>query len=173
MRPGVVGRLVVFVYVGAVLFSVPAAATALVLARRMGVRRATGVVSLVLAAVVAMTALTVAVRGGTDTATWFAAVGFAAFGLLWALPVRAGAVVVQRTTGLLGDAALGYAVAGLPVGMLGSVAWFYAAGEPLRFDPASLSGLVAWLALGGSLLTVLAGPGLAGTAFHRLVRRRR
>lgn len=169
MIQGSPGQLPVVVYAAAVVLSVPAAGSALLLARRVGVRRAAAAVALVVAVLAAVVGLAVTVLAGPAAGARFAASGFGAMALLWALPVRAGDLLLRRATGVAGEEALGFAVAGLPAGLLGSFVWFAAPGGLAGADP---GGPVRWLAGAGFLLTVVVGPGLAGVALHRLVRRR-
>lgn len=158
--------LVVFVYVAAVVLSLPAATSVLLLSRRLGVRRAIDVVALAVVTLVGVSSLAVGLLAGARAGATLAAGGAAAFVFLWALPVRAGSRVIRRTSYLDEEAALGYAVAGLPVAMLASAAWFVLPGGGLPpLDPA---GPQLWVAGGGALIILLAGPGLAGTWLHRL-----
>lgn len=165
------GPLVGFVYASAVVLSLPAAGTVLLLSRRLGVRRAAAAVSLAVGSIVAVTSLAVGLLAGVLAGATLAASGTGAFAFLWALPVRVGSRFIRRTSSLDDEAALGYAVAGLPAAMLASAAWFAVSGDFARLD--SLSGPTLWVAGGGFLLVHLAGPGLAGTGLYRLLERRR
>lgn len=167
------GLLPVFVYVGAVVASFPAAAAALLLARRVGTRRAVTVVGVGGLGLVAAAALVVGVVVGTGVGLVLAGYGVGAVAVLWALPVVVGRWLVYRFTGLDVDLALGYAVAGLPLALAASAAWFVVPGGPSRYNLTFLTGPALWAASAVLLAIVVLGPGLVGTGLVKLVGRRR
>lgn len=168
-----VGLLAVFVYLGAVIASLPAAAAVLLLARRLGVARAAGLVGsgalvLVLAAGLGAGALV-----GVDAGLTVAGYGVVALAVLWALPALVGRWLVRRLAGAPADFALGYAVAGLPVALVASAVWFAAPGGPTRYNLAFLSGPALWAAAAVLVAIVVLGPGLVGVGLLALAGRRR
>ena len=168
-----VGLLVVFVYLGAVVLSLPAVAAVLLLSRRIGVGRAASAVAAGALAVVALVALGAALVVGPDAGASIAGYGAVGFLVLWALPVLLGRWLIRRGTGLAADLALGYAVAGLPPALAASAVWFVAPGGPTRYNLTFLSGPALWAASAVFLAIVLLGPGLVGIGLVRLVGRRR
>lgn len=167
------GILVVFVYLGAVVLSLPAAAAVLLLARRVGIGRAGALVVAVGFVIVAVVGLGVGVLAGPAAGVSFAGYGVGAVVALWGLPVLVGRWVVRRFTGLAPDLALGYAVAGLPPALAASAVWFVAPGGPTRYNLTFLSGLALWAGLAVLLTIVVLGPGLIGVGLVRLVGPRR
>lgn len=165
------GPLLVFGYLVAVALSLPTAAAVLRLARPLGVRRAAALVGLLAVALVAVVGVAVGVLAGPVAGGSAGEVGLFAVVLLWALPVLVGRAVVGRLVGLAGDAALGYAVAGLPVAMVASAVVFVAPGGFGRDDLTLLTGPALWVGGAAFLAIVLLGPGLAGAGLVRLARR--
>lgn len=168
-----IGLLAVFVYFAAVVLSLPASAAVLLLSRRVGIERAAAVVGSATLAVVAIGALGVVVVAGFGAGGTVVVYGVAALAVLWALPVVVGRWFVRRGTGLAADLALGYTVAGLPLALVASAAWFVAPGGPTRYNLTFLSGPALWAATAVLLAIVLLGPGLTGLGLVRLVGRLR
>lgn len=167
-----VGLLAVFVYLGAVLASLPAAAAVLLLARRLGVARAAALVGLGALVLVLVAGLGVGVLVGLDAGLTLAGYGVVALAVLWALPTLVGRWLVGRLAGEPADLALGYAVAGLPVALVASAAWFAAPGGPTRYNLTFLSGPTLWAAAAVLVGIVVLGPGLVGVGLLRLAGRR-
>jgi len=167
------GLLVVFGYFTAVVLSLPAAAGVLLLARRVGVRRAADLVGLVAFGLVTVAAVVVGLAAGPVAGATLAGLGLLVLLSLWALPALVGSLLVSRLSPCGDEAALGYAVAGLPVALLASALLFLAPGGPGRYNLTFLSGPSLWLASLVFLAVVLLGPGLVGAALCRLASRRR
>ena len=173
MTTAPLGLLAVFVYLAAVVLSIPAAGGVLLLSRRLGVLRAADVVGLAGVGVVAVVGLAVAVLVTPVAGLLLAGLGFVALVLLWAVPVFVGAYVVERIEGTTGEVALGYAVAALPLALLASAALFVAPGGLARYNVTFLSGPAVGVAVLGFGVLVLLGPALLGIGLNRLVARRR
>lgn len=167
-----IGLLAVFVYLGAVVASLPAAATVLLLARRMGAERLAALVGLTALVLVSLVSIGVSVLAGPDAGLALAGYGVVALAVTWTVPALVGRWLVRRLVGQAVDVALGYAAAGLPVALVASAAWFAAPGGPTRYDLTSLSGPALWAAAAVLLAIVVLGPGLVGVGLLRFAGRR-
>jgi len=170
MSESPVGLLVVFVYVGAVIGSVPVALLTLLLARRTrSFARALayslgGGVALFVLGSVALAVLVAPLAGGT-----LLLVGLLAVATLGVVPLAVGRELVVRVAGvgLDRDGGLKWATAGWPVALNVSFALFVAPGGPARYNVTFLTGIEGILTLGALLAVVVLGPGLVGVGLAR------
>lgn len=165
-----IGLLVVLVYVGTVLASVPVALLALLVGLRTGsYRRALGYSLGGALALLAVGAVALAVAVTPLAGATLLGVGVLAVVTLGVVPLVLGRELVVRLAGREIDPedALKWTVAGWPVALNVSVAVFVAPGGPARYNVTFLTGLEGILSVAALVGVVALGPGLVGTGLAR------